>query len=169
MSSRHLPISESRSSCLRSSLIGYLRLSFSSSCLHMVRPGGLADLLCATHTRSVAASVLLTRWRTRLRRAMNERDRVSPHVLILIHWLIHATRSRVASTRTACSTMRRSSTSMVKNMKANVIATLFGTTKPSSIGSLVGGVRASFSYCADTSLDSLDECSQPRPKSSYGE
>ena len=76
MSSRHLLISLSRSFSLRSSLIGYLQSSLSSSWSHMVSSSGLVNLSCPSSTRSVVASVVLTRWRTRLRRTMNERDRV---------------------------------------------------------------------------------------------
>jgi hypothetical protein len=62
-------------SCSRSSLIGRLRSSFSSSCLHTVRSGPLAfDILAQANL--VAASIFLTRWRIWLRRAMNERDTV---------------------------------------------------------------------------------------------
>ena len=74
-----LSTSQWGSSCLRSSLIGRLQLSSSSSCLDIVRTG---CLVCFFHIHaqlcSVVAGSLLIRWRTRWWRTKNAHGMVCP-------------------------------------------------------------------------------------------
>ena len=88
----------------------------------------------------VVATILLTRRRTRLRRAMNDLEAVRRYISPQLCLLNCSTRLHVLFTLTVFLTMRRSSISMVRNMKVSVIATQSGSTKSSSTASLVSDI-----------------------------
>jgi len=73
----------------QSSSIGCLQLSVSSSCLHTVCLDVLVTFYMPPQLCSVVASVLVTYWRTRLQRAINERDHGQPPRIIRVFPNLH--------------------------------------------------------------------------------
>jgi len=91
---------------------------------------------------TVAASVILTQYRTRLRRQMNDRDVVSDSSFKVKTRFWITKRLRAAFIPTACSTMKRWSTSAASSMRVNGIRRRFTNIRLSSIESLVSMVHS---------------------------
>jgi len=99
-----------------------------------VLPSYMLPLLTAC---AVAASVILTQWRTRIRREMNERDVVCVVLCSNILFAYHRRRSPVVFTLIVFLTTKQSNTSVVRSMKPTDMPMRYASTKPSSIKSSV--------------------------------